>query len=247
MNRYQKVIAIVAAANIFVMLLFPPFLDNPMARGMPRSFEGFHFFFMAPSALPIHTELLTIEIFFVMTNALAAWLALNRGPDAASVPTGASVARGMVIFGIINAALIALFPPFEPYPSMMRALPGGGFDGFYFALGDKMRRDLCLPMLYLETILVTANLLAIWLMFGTVRRKLSAAAERLLDIVHRLPSQELEALANTLRQEIESSDDRPPSDRIERLGRHDDRRCHEAADFSGPERRGYADRRKPSA
>lgn len=246
MNRYQKAIAVVAATNIFVMLLFPPFLDNPMARGMLRSFDGFRFFFLAPAALPIHTELLAIEIIFVMTNALAAWLALNRWPGAGRAPTEAGAARGIVLFGIANGALIALFPPFEPYPSMVQTLPAGGFDGFYFAFGDKMRRDLCLPMLYLEAIMVAANLLAIWLMFGTARRKLSADDERLLDIVHRLPPQNLEALANTLRHEIESSEHALP-DRIGQLGRHDDRRRREAPDFTGLERRGRTDRRKPAS
>ncbi|MDP2811384.1 MAG: hypothetical protein Q8O34_14660 [Rhodocyclaceae bacterium] len=245
MNRYQKVIAVIAVANIFVMLLFPPFLDNPMAWGMPRSFEGFHFFFLAPATSPIHTELLAHEIIFVLTNALAAWLALNRGPDAGFVLTGAGAARGIALFGIANGALIALFPPFEPYSSMVWALPGGeGFDGFHFAFGDKMYRDLCLPMLYLEVIMVTANLLAVWLMFGNARRRLSAADERLLDIVHNLAPQDREALANTLRREIESSERASP-DHVERMGRHDGRRHQEAPDFKDSERRSQADRRKP--
>lgn len=169
MNRYQKAIAIVAAADILVMLLFPPFLDNPIVRGMPGSFEGFRFFFLAPAAAPVHTGLLTIEIIFVLTNALMAWLVLNAGPNGGFVLTQARAARGIALFGIANAALIALFPPFEPYSSAAQPL-WGGFDDFYFAFGDKMHRRICLPMLYLEAIMAASSLLAVWLMFGVTGR-----------------------------------------------------------------------------
>lgn len=45
MNKYQRIIVIAAAVNIALMFLFPPFLDNPIRRGVPPSFEGFYFSF----------------------------------------------------------------------------------------------------------------------------------------------------------------------------------------------------------
>ena len=41
MNRYQKILLIVACVNVAVVMLFPPFDSVPLVRGMDRSFDGF--------------------------------------------------------------------------------------------------------------------------------------------------------------------------------------------------------------
>jgi len=80
MNKYQRVVVIVAAVNIALMLLFPPFLDNPIRRGTMPSFEGFYPLISALGAKRIHNELLTLQIMFVVINGLIAWLVLDVTP-----------------------------------------------------------------------------------------------------------------------------------------------------------------------
>ena len=70
MNKYQRIVVIVAAVNIALMLFFPPFLDNPIRRGVMPSFEGFYPLVSAFDGKRIHNELLTLQIMFVVINGL---------------------------------------------------------------------------------------------------------------------------------------------------------------------------------
>lgn len=209
MNRYQKVVAIVAAVNVLLMLLFPPFLDNPMERWTARSFEGFYFLFMAPPGRSVYKDLLTIEVVFVLANALTAWLALNSKPGSRYRLATADIAGGLILFGTANLAIIGLFPPFEPYSSLVRTVQSG-FDGFYFLFGDKKQRNIFMPMIYLECIVVAVNLLVAWLMLNIVSRGMTTVDEELVELAHRLqPAQEQE-LVEALRHEIEAASHRDP-------------------------------------
>ena len=82
---YGRGIAAFAAANIIVMLLFPPFEQyNSMLKAGAPSFDSFYFIIGSRSARPIFTSLLYIEIIFVIINALAIFLLFNavqRGED----------------------------------------------------------------------------------------------------------------------------------------------------------------------
>jgi hypothetical protein len=84
--NYARAIAIFAAGNIAVMLLFPPFEQySSLLRPGPSSFDSFYFIVGARSARPIFTPLLYIEIIFVLINALAIYLLFNavqRSEDA---------------------------------------------------------------------------------------------------------------------------------------------------------------------
>ena len=243
MNRHKKAVAVMAALNLLLLLLFPPFLDNPIQRGAFRSFESFYFVLMAPQGRIIHQELLTIEMFFVFANALAAWLALNA-KDAAEIDLGESAAfRGLALFGIANIALILLFPPFQPYPSMVR-VPPEGFDGFYFVFGDKRHRAFFMPFLYLEMILIAINLLIAWLVFGLLRGTVSAADRHLIEELHHIPPEE----ANVIMHVIEDvAHPQPEPQHV--LGRKEERRKRQDPRYRGPERRKGGDRRheKPKA
>jgi len=42
MNKYQRIVVIVTAVNIALMCLFPPFLDNPLRKGVLPGFDGFY-------------------------------------------------------------------------------------------------------------------------------------------------------------------------------------------------------------
>ena len=44
MNKYQRLVIAAAVINMLVMLLFPPFLSQPLAKGTLPGFDGFlHF------------------------------------------------------------------------------------------------------------------------------------------------------------------------------------------------------------
>jgi hypothetical protein len=244
MNRYQKAIAAMAAIDLLLLLLFPPFLDNPMQRGMPRSFEGFYFLFMAPAGHHIDEPLLSIEILFVVSNALAAWLVLSERTNPANRSNAQpyvsemAAARGLFLFGLINLSLIFLFPPFEPYSSVIRLMRQEGFDGFYFLLGDKRQRHLFLPFLYLEVIFVAVNLLTAWLMFSLIRGTTSATDEHLIEVAHHLPPEKIDALIHEL--EVESV---TTTQALAPLGRKKERRLRQDPRYRGPERRHGHDRR----
>ncbi len=239
MNRYQKVTVIVAAVNLLVMLLFPPFLDNPLRVGAARNFDGFFPIFTAWGLRPVHKEMLTLELIFVAANGLAAWLALNSPTAETRRPR---LDRGLFVFASVNLGIVLLFPPFEHYSSLVRiATPG--FDSFYFVLGDKMHRSIFLPLLYLEVILVVTNLLTLWLLFGAVERSLSTSDEHLLELAHRLPTREAEEVSRIIEARLAVHDRTPPPSAHVRLGSGPDRRHQEDASYHGPERRSGFDRR----
>lgn len=243
MNRHQKAVAVMAALNLLLLLLFPPFLDSPMQRGTFRSFESFYFLLMAPPGRIIHQELLTIEMFFVFANALAAWLALNAR-DGAEIELGEKAAlRGLAMFGAANIALVFLFPPFQPYQSLVR-VPPEGFDGFYFVFGDKRHRALFAPFLYLETILIAINLLIAWLIFGLLHSSVSAADHHLIEELHHIPPEEARVIAHVI-EEVAHPQPAPQHG----LGRKEERRKRRDPRYRGPERRRGGDRRheKPKA
>ena len=114
MNKYQRLVVIVAAVNIALMLLFPPFLDNPMRRGVLPNFEGFYPLFSAYGVKRIHNELLTLQLMFVVINGLIAWLVLDRQTGKGELPEF----RYTRAIGIFLAANLAL--PHADY-----------FDGFW--------------------------------------------------------------------------------------------------------------------
>lgn len=215
MNRYQKILALIAAGNLALLLLFPPFLENSLRLRAVAQFESFYFVFSAMGSKKIFTELLTLEIFFVLINTLAGWLALNKPPAVPGQPeTPINVNLGLALFGLANFAVIFLFPPFEHYSSLiLPTLPG--FDSFYFVLGDKMHRKFFAPLLYLECVLVIANLLTLWLLFN-----LGASG-------HRVPAP---AVATEEPHHLH-------------LGTGSDRRQHPDPNYPGPERRHHQDRR----
>jgi hypothetical protein len=239
MNRHQKAIAVIAVLNLLLLMLFPPFLDQPIQRSAFRSFESFYFLLMAPAGRVIHQELLTIEVLFVIANALAAWLALNAKNGAELQLGEMDVLRGLTLFGSANIAVILLFPPFQPYPSLVR-VPPEGFDGFFFAFGDKRNRSFFIPFLYLELILVTINLLITWLVFGLLRNSVSTEEHHVIDELHHLPPEKANAILHKIEEEAH------PKPQSPQLGRKEDRRKRQDPRYRGPERRVGNRRHQPT-
>lgn len=237
MNKYQRVVVLVAAANIALMLLFPPFLDNPLRRGVLPGFEGFYPL-TALGSKRIHGELLTLQILFVAINALLAWLLLDRRTETGEVP-GFRYTRAIAFFLAGNLAVVLAFPPFESYGSLLRFEPPS-FDSFYFVFGDKRHRNIFLPLLHMEITLIVANALIVWVLFNSVRREELFAKERILEMAQTLPAEDLAEVSKTLGYKaIQAAGPMQPP-----LGAGPDRRKYQDPRYRGPERRKGGDRRK---
>jgi hypothetical protein len=78
-TNYQNAILLVVAANLTVILLFPPFQFYYAANSGPLpSFQGFYFIFIAGPKLIIVAPILYLEVIFVLFNGAALWLLFNR-------------------------------------------------------------------------------------------------------------------------------------------------------------------------
>jgi hypothetical protein len=238
MNKYQRVVVIVMAVNIALMLLFPPFLDSPLRRGIPASFEGFYPILSTYGARRIHNALLTLQVLFVVINGLIAWLLLDRGTRQGEI-LDFRYTRAVGLFAAANFALILLFPPFESYSSFVK-FEAPSFDGFYFVAGDKRHRHFFVPLLYLEIVLITINLLLIWLLFNTVRRTDLATRDRILELARSLPPEQMAGISKALSEKYT-----PVAQPAEpHLGAGPDRRKRFDPRYRGPERRRHQDRRR---
>lgn len=234
MNKYQRIVAIVIAANIALMLLFPPFLDNPIRRGVIPNFEGFYPLISALGNHHVHGPLLTLEIMYAMINGLIAWLVLDRRTPNGEI-SAVNYSRGLLIFAVVNLAFLLIFPPFESYSALVKTQTPT-FDGFYLVFGDKSQRHFFAPLLYMEVILVSINLLVIWLLFNTVHRAEWIAKEGMLGWDKAPPT---EALPNF--PETRQSEAPPPVDL--HLGVGPNRRRSWDPRYRGQDRRHTSDRR----
>jgi hypothetical protein len=160
MNSSQVTALAVAAAGICVMLLFPPYDSMAIGRGSP-TLDAYYFVFDRQYNKTINSDLLFLQLGWVLLNAAAGWLLLrNYSPETAIMSRRTAV----ILFGIVNLALILLFPPFENYASSAR-FSGTYFDSFYFLFGDKWQRHIYVPLLYLEVLYVLVNTALLWLLF----------------------------------------------------------------------------------
>lgn len=237
-NRYQRLVIVVAIVDVLVMLLFPPFNDVPLARGMLPSFDGFHPLIAKFGRQPIAGDMLTIQLFFVIANALAAFLLLRGEPGKSFNYTA-----GIAWITAASAAVILLFPPFEPYPSLY-GKDISSFDSFSFAFGDRVARPIYVPLLYLECVFILINALSVWLLFNTVKRHEDArraSRQKLIDIADRMDDNEIAALTDELARK--GSRHGKPSDEAD-LGRGPERRLRQDPDYRGPERRASRERRR---
>ena len=77
--NYQNAILLMVAANLTVIMLFPPFqLFYAVTGALLPNFQGFYFIFMADHMLTIVTPILYLEVIFVLFNGAVLWLLFNR-------------------------------------------------------------------------------------------------------------------------------------------------------------------------
>lgn len=179
MNRQQAIALWVAAANLALVLAFPPYDYISLAQGYVPTFGGFHFVGTAPPNSLLNHNFLILEEIVILIDAGIAWLLLReRVSDA-----GGRFSRGQraVLWLVaVNLVLILLFPPFEHYQAISRtALPS--FDGFYFVFGDTAQKQIVSALLYIEAALVIINGGLLWLLFADGRgNKLTVEEKRAL-------------------------------------------------------------------
>ena len=165
MNSHQKKLLAALAANVLLVLLFPPFDSLSIGfGGAARSgatFDAFYFVFDRQYNKVVNTSLLFLELAWLMVNGTLGWLLL-RNYNASKAMMSARNAT--ISFAAVNIAVMILLPPFENYASALR-ISGTYFDGFYLLFGDKWQRRFYVPLLYLEIFWVLLNSALIWLLF----------------------------------------------------------------------------------
>jgi hypothetical protein len=167
MNKYQRLVIIAAVINTLIMLCFPPFLSQPLARGTMPGFDGFYPLSALFSGKPLFKELFTLQLMLVGINMLSAWLALSGKTRQGGTPKF-SIVHGIGWFSLINLLLIFAFPPFESHRTLLYGT-SGGFDGFYFIFENNFRRTIFWPLLYIECSFIVINALALLLLFSAIR------------------------------------------------------------------------------
>jgi hypothetical protein len=163
MNRPLLIALVIAALNLLLMLLFPPYDYTSLQRGNVPTFDGFYFAFADHAGRKVNGDFLTLEIIVVLINACIAWLLLRERPLGQRTPGGNRYQRGVLWFTGANLMLMVLFPPFQNYAAITKAaLPT--FEGFYFLFADNSQRQLVASILYIEVALILVNGGILWLL-----------------------------------------------------------------------------------
>ena len=163
MNKNQAIALAIAAANIVLALLFPPFDAYSIANAKIPVFSGFEFYPRHTTNMVVNLSLLSLEIIVVLINTLIGLLLL-RDKKTVITRRRVSLQNATLIFVAINLVLILLFPPFESVFAMTNAaLPT--FEGFYFIFVRQSNHVIVSTILYLEVFLVLINGALFWLIF----------------------------------------------------------------------------------
>lgn len=80
--NYQNAILLTVAANLTVILLFPPFEYFYAVTGATLpTFQGFYFIFLAGPMLAIVAPILYLEVVFVLFNGAVLWFLFKEGKE----------------------------------------------------------------------------------------------------------------------------------------------------------------------
>lgn len=164
MNRNQKIALAIAAANLAVLLLFPPFDQHSIATSRIPVFAGFSLVFTPLPLSRVNSSVLTLEVIVLLVNAAVAWLLLRDRPSDAPPRRRAALQNAVLVITAANLVLMLLFPPFESVFAVTNAaLPN--FEGFYFIFSQKPNHTIVTTVLYIEVIFILVNGGLFWLIF----------------------------------------------------------------------------------
>jgi len=80
--NYQNAVLLGVAANLTVILLFPPFEHvNAITGALLPTFQGFYFILAAGPMLTIVAPILYLEVVFVLFNGAVLWLLFRKDKD----------------------------------------------------------------------------------------------------------------------------------------------------------------------
>ena len=163
MNRHQTIALAIAAANIVLIALFPPFDAYTIAKTQIPVFAGFYFCLGRSEHMLVNSNLLFIEIFVVLINAGIAWLLLQTSKVVVT-RRRISLQNATLLVVAVNLVVIVLFPPFESVFALTQAaIPT--FEGFYFIFSRQTNHVIVAAILYLEVFFVLINGAIFWLIF----------------------------------------------------------------------------------
>lgn len=163
MNRNQAIALAIAAANIVLIMLFPPFDTYSIAKAQIPVFAGFYFYPNRTEYMIVNTSLLFLELFVVLINAGIAWLLLNV-KKVRVTRRRISLQNATLIVVAVNLVVILLFPPFESVFAMSKAsIPT--FEGFYFVFARQQNHVIVAAILYIEVFFMLINGAIFWLIF----------------------------------------------------------------------------------
>ena len=157
MNRLQWITLVLAALNLALVWLFPPFDYVSQSRLNVATFDGFAWAYSARPNYMVNKSFLQLELFVVLLNTAIAWLLLRDRPAAVAGGNKSVDWQRIILIGVgVNLLLVLLFPPMENYFAVTKAaLPS--FDGFYFLFGDHGARAIVPQMLYIEVVFILIN------------------------------------------------------------------------------------------
>ena len=207
MNPYQRLVIVTATMNALLIVLFPPFSNISLARNALPSFDGFYPLFSVFAQRQLYLPLLSLELLFVVINALIAWLALQSKRHHGSLPEFAYL-QGIALFSLVNLAFIFTFPPFEPYRSLLKG-DLGGFDSFYFIFGSRSQRAIYWPLLTLQCLFILVNALGHYLLFSAIKRNEDRSRAHLIELAAALPEKDVAPLTAALERRLDQLPPQP--------------------------------------
>jgi len=161
MTRGQRIALAAAAANLALILAFPPFDVYSIANLRVPVFGGFLPFTARDALHVVNTGFLALEVIVVLVNAGIAWLLLQ--PRAGPAGRRLGYQNALLVVVAVNLLLIMLFPPFESAYAITRAaLPT--FEGFFFVFLQQPHHVIVTALLYLEATLILVNGGLLWLL-----------------------------------------------------------------------------------
>lgn len=164
MNRSQWITLGIAAANLAILLLFPPYDQYSIANSRVPVFAGFNLALSPPPYSAINSGVLTLEGIVLLINTAVAWLLLRDRPAGIAPRRRAGIQNAVLIITAINLIVVLLFPPFESVFAVTNAaLPN--FEGFYFIFSQKPNHTIVTTVLYLEVVFILVNGCLFWLIF----------------------------------------------------------------------------------
>ena len=164
MNYKQKIALWVGAANLAVLLLFPPVDSFSFTDTKALVFAGFHFVLTLSANELVNGDVLFLEIVVLLVNIGVAWLLLQDDRKSFGVKRFFNLQNTILLIVAVNLTVILLFPPFEYFYAVSNALLPT-FQGFYFIFAAGPMLAIVTPLLYLEVMFVLFNGAVLWLLF----------------------------------------------------------------------------------